>query len=42
MIVGDYDADGIMATTILYKALSDFGIDVGFYIPNRFSEGLWD
>lgn len=39
VIVGDYDADGIMATTILYKALSDFGIDVGFYIPNRFSEG---
>lgn len=39
VIVGDYDADGIMATTILNKALTDFGIDVGFYIPDRLKEG---
>lgn len=39
VIVGDYDADGIMATTILHKALTDFGIEAGFYIPNRLSEG---
>lgn len=39
VIVGDYDADGIMATTILVKALKTFGIDAGFYIPDRLKEG---
>lgn len=39
VIVGDYDADGIMATTILVKALKSFGIDAGFYIPDRLKEG---
>lgn len=39
VIVGDYDADGIMSTTILHKAFDDFGIEVGFYIPNRLTEG---
>lgn len=39
VIVGDYDADGIMATTILYKALTAFGLEVGFYIPDRLKEG---
>ena len=27
VIFGDYDADGICATTLLYRALKDFGID---------------
>lgn len=39
VIVGDYDADGIMATTILLKALKRLKVDVGFYIPNRLTEG---
>lgn len=39
VIVGDYDADGIMSTTILYKALKSFEIEVGFYIPDRLKEG---
>lgn len=39
VIVGDYDADGIMSTVILYKAFKRFGLEVGFYIPNRLSEG---
>ena len=39
VIVGDYDADGIMATTILVKALKSIKVDVGFYIPNRLKEG---
>ena len=39
IICGDYDADGICATAILYDALHRFGIPCGFYIPNRFKEG---
>ena len=39
MVCGDYDADGICATAIMVDALRRFGIECGFYIPNRFSEG---
>jgi len=39
MIYGDYDADGVMSTVILYKALKMCGADVHFYIPNREEEG---
>ena len=39
MIYGDYDADGVMSTVILYKALKSCGADVYFYIPHREEEG---
>ena len=39
MIYGDYDADGVMSTVILYKALKACGADVYFYIPHREEEG---
>lgn len=39
LVCGDYDADGICATAILYDALCRYGIQCGFYIPNRFQEG---
>ncbi|OCN03732.1 hypothetical protein A4S06_05060 [Erysipelotrichaceae bacterium MTC7] len=39
LICGDYDADGICSTTILYDALQIYGITCGYYIPNRFTEG---
>lgn len=38
-IGGDYDADGICATTILKETLDELGIENGFYIPNRFTQG---
>ncbi|MFV0479514.1 MAG: single-stranded-DNA-specific exonuclease RecJ [Anaerorhabdus sp.] len=38
-IGGDYDADGICATTILYDALTSLGLEVGYYIPDRIKEG---
>lgn len=38
-VFGDYDADGILATTIMVSALRKLGIDVGFYIPDRIKEG---
>ena len=38
-VYGDYDADGVTATTILFLYLSSVGADVHFYIPGRFDEG---
>lgn len=39
MIYGDYDADGVTSTVILYKALTLCGAKVNYYIPNRETEG---
>lgn len=39
MICGDYDCDGVCSTTILYDALTRFGCQCGYYIPDRFKEG---
>ena len=38
-IYGDYDADGVMSTVILYKTLRSLGADVTYYIPAREEEG---
>ncbi|MBQ7890950.1 MAG: DHH family phosphoesterase [Erysipelotrichaceae bacterium] len=38
-VFGDYDTDGICATTMMVKLLKELGIEVGFYIPNRLEEG---
>lgn len=38
-IFGDYDADGICATAMLYMYLSYIGANVCYYIPSRHSEG---
>lgn len=36
LIFGDYDADGVCATTILYYSLKDFGINsLMVYVPER-------
>ena len=39
LVYGDYDADGVTSTTILVKTLESLGAQVGWYIPNRFTEG---
>lgn len=39
IIYGDYDADGITATAILWECLYGLGLNVTPHIPNRFSEG---
>lgn len=38
-IYGDYDIDGITATTILLEAFAKFGLRREAFIPNRFIEG---
>lgn len=35
MVYGDYDADGICATTVLYYCLKEFGIDAVITVPER-------
>lgn len=39
MVYGDYDADGVCATTLLYSLLRALGIETDTYIPFRESEG---
>lgn len=39
-IYGDYDIDGLTATTVLLDALESFGFtNIDAFIPNRFTEG---
>ena len=38
-IVGDYDVDGIMSTSILIKTFTELGIDVSYKIPHRVEDG---
>lgn len=39
LVYGDYDSDGICATTILYLFLKSKGANVSVFIPNRFENG---
>jgi single-stranded-DNA-specific exonuclease len=39
IVYGDYDADGITATVLLLDSLRKLGIDTGYYIPDRLTEG---
>src|SRR4051794_14137328 len=36
---GDYDVDGIAATTLAVLLLRELGADVGWHLPSRFEEG---
>ena len=39
LVFGDFDLDGISATTIMTRGLKAFGVDVVPFIPLRFEEG---
>ena len=39
LVFGDYDVDGITATTLLYEFLKTAGANVDYYIPHRITEG---
>jgi len=38
-VYGDYDVDGVCASSILYETLKGMGAKVRYYIPNRHGEG---
>lgn len=39
VIYGDFDADGVTSTSVLYKTLTFLGANVHYFIPNRETEG---
>ena len=39
LVFGDYDADGIVSTAIMYNFLKKIGANVSSHIPSRFESG---
>ena len=39
LVVGDYDCDGVMATTIVKRLLEKLNIEHNYYIPSRIKDG---
>lgn len=39
LIYGDYDVDGTTGTALLRRALQMLGLETGYHIPHRFTEG---
>lgn len=39
LVYGDYDADGVTSTTIMFETLDQLGANVQYYVPNRFKDG---
>jgi len=38
-LVGDYDVDGVVSTTIVTQFFNKIGIEINYIIPNRFEHG---
>jgi single-stranded-DNA-specific exonuclease len=38
-VCGDYDVDGITSIVLVKRCLEAAGLEVGFYVPNRLTEG---
>ena len=39
IIFGDYDADGVISSSLIYNFLKKLNLSVDVYIPDRFKEG---
>ncbi len=39
LVYGDYDADGITSTALMFSALQRLGLKADYYIPNRLVDG---
>ncbi len=38
-VIGDYDVDGVSSVVVIRKFFSFIGVDIRWYIPNRFEDG---
>ena len=39
LVYGDYDVDGTTSVSLIYKFLNRYSSNIGFYIPDRYTEG---
>jgi len=39
IVYGDYDCDGVMSTSIMIRALRNYGINAASYLPSRYLDG---
>ena len=39
LVFGDYDVDGTTSAALMHSFLKQLGVDVDYYIPNRYTEG---
>ena len=39
MLIGDYDVDGVVSTTLINMFFKEIGVKLGWIIPNRFNDG---
>ena len=39
VLIGDYDVDGVVSTTLMKEYFDEIGVDLDWIIPNRFSDG---
>jgi len=39
MLIGDYDVDGVVSTTLINMFFNEIGVDLEWIIPNRFRDG---
>lgn len=39
VVYGDYDVDGVTATTLMMRVLGELGANVSYFIPNRHTDG---
>jgi single-stranded-DNA-specific exonuclease len=39
ILIGDYDVDGVISTTLIKMFFNDIGVDLKWIIPNRFRDG---
>jgi len=39
LVYGDYDVDGTTSVSMVYRFLTKYSSQVGFYVPDRYSEG---
>ena len=39
LFYGDYDVDGVIATTIMFRTAQHLGVKANYFLPSRFNEG---